>query len=213
MASLAQLLFGFNCNILQSDQFTDESVQPARFFQRIDFDFADISVGTGNLNVLEKGIADCAARYDMEWQVAYKTVPKRMAVLVSKMDHCLYDLLIRQRSGELRCQIPVVVSNHSDLKHVADMFGVNFVHLPISKDTDAATAKAAQEAEVQRVLDDADVDLTVLARYMQIFSADFCAKNWKRTINIHHSFLPAFEVRAPACMPRITFALLCLNYE
>jgi formyltetrahydrofolate deformylase len=194
VASLAQLLFGFNCNILQSDQFTDEYVAGSRFFQRIVFDFSEITVGAGNLPILEKAVSDLAARYDMQWQVSYVPRPKRMGILVSKMDHCLFDLLIRQRSKELPCEIPVVISNHPDLKHVASMFEVDFVHLPIDSNLDKAAAKAAQEAAIQSTLDEAGVDLIVLARYMQIFSEAFCKKNWQRTINIHHSFLPAFEV-------------------
>lgn len=197
VAALAQLLFGFNCNILQSDQFTDETTQQPRFFQRIHFDFTDISVGTGNLAVLETAVADLAKRYEMDWKMSYRPKRKRMAVLVSKMDHCLFDLLIRQRSGELHCDVPVVISNHPDLKHVANMFGVDFEHLGFSKDLDKVTAKQQQEAAIQQVLDDADVDLIVLARYMQIFSEDFCSRNWRRTINIHHSFLPAFEGAKP----------------
>lgn len=197
VAALAQLLFGFNCNILQSDQFSDETLQPSRFFQRIHFDFNDISVGQGNLSVLERAVDELAKRYEMDWRVSYRPKRKRMAVLVSKMDHCLFDLLIRQRSGELHCDIPVVVSNHPDLQHVAKMFDVDFEHIGFNRDLDKVIAKQQQEAALQKVLDDADVDLVVLARYMQIFSEDFCSRNWRRTINIHHSFLPAFEGAKP----------------
>jgi formyltetrahydrofolate deformylase len=94
---IAQLLYGFNCNILESDQFTDE--QSGMYFQRIFFDFCDMSVGPGNTSVLERAVNELAARYDMQWKVSYKAAPKRVAVLVSKMDHCLYDILIRHRSG------------------------------------------------------------------------------------------------------------------
>lgn len=123
-----------------------------------------------------------------------------MGILVSRLDHCLWDLLIRHRSGELRCEVPVVISNHADLRHVAGMFGVDFVHLPIDADRhagDRAAAKDAQEAAIEATLDEARVDLVVLARYMQIFGEGFCARNWRRTINIHHSFLPAFEGGRP----------------
>jgi formyltetrahydrofolate deformylase len=197
VAALAQLLFGFNCNILQSDQFTDETLDQARFFQRIQFDFSDISVGRGNLSVLESAVDELARRYEMDWQVSYRPKRKRMAVLVSKMDHCLFDLLIRQRSEELHCDIPVVISNHPDLQHVAKMFEIDFEHIGFRRDLDKAVAKQQQEAALQQVLDEADVDLIVLARYMQIFSEDFCNRNWQRTINIHHSFLPAFEGAKP----------------
>lgn len=197
VASLAQLLFGFNCNIVQSDQFSDESLRPSRFFQRIHFDYKDISVGAGNLAVLERAVDELARRYSMDWQVSYRPKRKRMAVLVSKMDHCLFDLLIRQRNGELHCDIPVVISNHPDLGHVAKMFDVDYEHLGFKKDLDKAVAKQQQEAAIEKVLEDADVDLIVLARYMQIFSEEFCDKHWRHTINIHHSFLPAFEGAKP----------------
>eukprot|EP00879_Flechtneria_rotunda_P016700 GHRR01017476.1.p1 GENE.GHRR01017476.1~~GHRR01017476.1.p1 ORF type:complete len:252 (+),score=42.79 GHRR01017476.1:272-1027(+) len=151
VAALAQLLFGFNCNIVQSDQFTDETLTPSCFFQRIHFDFRDISVGTGNLAVLERAVADLAKRYEMDWKVSYRPKRKRMAVLVSKMDHCLFDLLIRQRSGELPCDIPVVISNHPDLSHVAGMFGVDFEHLGFRADLDRPAAKQHQEAAIQKV--------------------------------------------------------------
>eukprot|EP00775_Hariotina_reticulata_P004670 gene4670-4924_t len=151
VASLAQLLFGFNCNILQSDQFSDETISPSRFFQRIHFDFNDISVGTGNLSILEKAVGELARRYEMDWQISYRPKCKRMAVLVSKMDHCLFDLLIRQHNKELHCDIPVIISNHADLKHVAKMFNVDFEYIPFSKDLDKLTAKQQQEATVQRV--------------------------------------------------------------
>lgn len=124
-----------------------------------------------------------------------------MAVLVSKLDHCLWDLLIRHHSGELgRCEVPVVVSNHPDLGYVARSFGVDFAHLPIDEARhggDRAAAKQAQEAAIEATLAEAGADLIVLARYMQVFSEGFCERNWRRTINIHHSFLPAFEGARP----------------
>lgn len=107
-------------------------------------------------------------------------------------DHCLYDLLIRHRSGELRCHIPLIVSNHPDLQPVAATFGVPFVHLPLDKND-----KQAQEAQLEALLEQHAIDVVILARYMQVFTEGFCERNWQRTINIHHSFLPAFEGARP----------------
>ncbi|KAI3427068.1 hypothetical protein D9Q98_007008 [Chlorella vulgaris] len=193
VASVAQLLFGFGCNILSSDQFSD--VEADMFYQRVVFDYSDLLVGPGNAAVLERGIAEVARKYSMDWRVSYSAKPKRMALLVSKLDHCLYDLLIRMENGELNCTCPIIISNHPDLEMVANRFGVPFRHLPIAaKD---AASKAAQEAQIEAVLQEESIDLIVLARYMQIFSREFCERHWRHTINIHHSFLPAFEGARP----------------
>ena len=136
-----------------------------------------------------------ARKYTMDWSIAYKTKQKRVAILVSKLDHCLYDLLIRKESGELGCEIPIIISNWPHLEHVARKFGVEFRCVPIgAKD---AAGKAQQEAAVEAILQELDIDVIVLARYMQIFSKDFCERHWRHTINIHHSFLPAFEGAKP----------------
>ncbi|KAK9823587.1 hypothetical protein WJX72_004032 [[Myrmecia] bisecta] len=193
IAALAQLLYGFGCNIVESDQFTDKESDV--YFQRIRFDFSDIVIGPANTAVLERAIAELAARYSMDWEIFYDTKVKRVAVLVSKMDHCLYDLLIRHRAGELNCAIPIIISNHPDLEGVAQMFGIDFRWVPMK--TKDAEGKQAQEAEIDRILTELDVDIIILARYMQIFTHDFCARHAAHTINIHHSFLPAFEGAKP----------------
>lgn len=193
VASVAQLLFGFGCNILSSDQFS--AVEENMFYQRVVFDYSDMLVGPGNTAVLERGIAEVARKYNMEWRVSYSTKQKRMALLVSKLDHCLYDLLIRVENGELNCSIPIIISNHPDLEVVAKRFGVPFRHLPITPRDPAS--KAAQEAQIEQLLQELDIDLIVLARYMQIFTREFCERHWQHTINIHHSFLPAFEGARP----------------
>ncbi|MEW5303080.1 MAG: hypothetical protein WDW36_005808 [Sanguina aurantia] len=177
IAELSTLLYGLGCRILESDQFTDTG--SGYFFQRIHFDYSSIITG---------GHQHAGAG-------AYSNRIKRVAVLVSKIDHCLFDLLIRRKSEELKCEIPVVVSNHPDLKHIADMFGVPFVHLPLDKDL--PDGKAQQEAEIERVLQEYKIDVLVLARYMQIFTPEFCSRHAQHTINIHHSFLPAFEGARP----------------
>jgi formyltetrahydrofolate deformylase len=187
VASLAQVLYGHGANILDADQHTDPVA--GMFFQRIRCDLASLS--TDRLT-LERGLGEVAARFGMTWRIAYGHAVKRVAIFVSRYDHCLYDLLIRHRAGELPCEVALVVSNHPDLEPVARHFGVPFHCLPVSTAT-----RAAQEAAAQGLLEAAGVELVVLARYMQILSADFVARWPARIINIHHSFLPAFVGASP----------------
>lgn len=193
VAALAQLLYGFGCNILESDQYTDQTT--GTYFQRIRFDYSECLVGPTNTQVLEHAVAELAKRYEMDWRIYYDNKVKRVAILVSKLDHCLYDLLIRLKAGELSCQVPVIISNHPDLAPIAAQFGVAFRHMPLP--TADAKSKHQQEAAIEQLLQELDIDLLVLARYMQIFSQDFCARHAEHTINIHHSFLPAFEGAKP----------------
>ena len=193
VASLAQLLYGMNCNIITSDQFS--SLDEGQFYQRISVDYSDLLVGPGNTAVLEHGIREVATRFNMDWKISYANKKKRVALMVSKLDHCLYDLLIRHEAGELDCEIPVVISNWEALAPVAAKFDVPFRHLPISGKDPAS--KAAQEAALEALLEELDIDVVVLARYMQIFSPEFSQKHWRKTINVHHSFLPAFEGARP----------------
>jgi formyltetrahydrofolate deformylase len=182
VAALAQMLYGHGANILDSDQHTDPEAR--LFFQRIRFDTSELLTDRTSL---EHAITEVAERFSMNWQVAYGTRTKRVALFVSRFDHCLYDLLLRHRAGELDCEIPVIVSNHPDLEHVAREFGIRFEVFPITKDT-----KDEQEERELELLSRENIDLVVLARYMQILSGDFTAKYPRRIINIHHSFLPAF---------------------
>jgi 5-deoxy-5-amino-3-dehydroquinate synthase len=126
VASLAQLLYGHGANILDADQHTDPVA--GQFFQRIRFDLSQIHT---DRTALEHGIGEVAARFQMTWRIAYRRAAKRVAIFVSRYDHCLYDLLLRHRAGELPCEIPLLVSNHPDLKPVADQFGVPFEVFPI----------------------------------------------------------------------------------
>lgn len=193
VAVVAQLLFGFGCNILSSDQYTDTAC--GRYFQRVTFDFRDLSVSVANVAVLERSIAALAAEYGMWHRLAYHDAKTRVGILVSRTDHCLYDLLLRHRSGELpRSEVTVVISNHGGLERVARHFGVPFVHCAIDKENGG---RAAQEVEVERVLAEYDCQCVVLARYMQIMSAGFCERWAGRCINIHHSFLPSFQGGKP----------------
>ena len=152
-----------------------------------------------NEPLLRKRLAVLAEDYDMEYDLELydESAPatRRMAVFVSKEDHCLFDLLYRQRKGELRCEIPLVVSNHETLRPVAEQFGVPFAFVPMDRSLPRDERKAVQEAQVVALLEEAQVDVVVLARYMQILTDDFCSRF--KTINIHHSFLPAFAGAKP----------------
>jgi formyltetrahydrofolate deformylase len=182
VAALAQLLYGHGANILDADQHTD--VASGQFFQRVRFDAAELHT---DRHALEQAIRETAERFEMRWRIAWADRRKRVALFVSRYDHCLQDLLWRHRAGELRCEIPLVVSNHPDLEGVAAHYGVPFRVFPISRES-----KPEQERRELELLRAEDVDLVVLARYMQVLSASFIEHYPGRIINIHHSFLPAF---------------------
>ncbi len=182
VAALAQVLYGHGANILDADQHTDPVA--GQFFQRIKFDMSELHTDQRSL---ETAIAEVASRFSMKWRLANGAGRARTAIFVSKYDHCLYDLLLRQRSGELATDIPMVISNHPDLEPVAKQFGVPFFHLPVTKET-----KREQEDKALDLLRSQSIDLVVLARYMQILTDDFLNEFEGEVINIHHSFLPAF---------------------
>ncbi len=182
VATLAQALYGHGANILDSDQHSDPEAK--QFFQRIRFDLSELHTDRGSL---ERALAEVAGRFQMSYRLSYADHRKRVALFVSKYDHCLYDLLLRRQAGELACDIALIVSNHEDLAPVAKQFGVPFHVVPISKDN-----KEAQEQRELDLLSSERIDLVVLARYMQILSAAFVSQLAGRIINIHHSFLPAF---------------------
>jgi len=187
VAALAQLLYGHGANILDADQHTDPVA--GQFFQRIKFDLSELHTDRTSL---ETAISEVAQRFSMNWRIADGRSRSRTAIFVSKYDHCLYDLLLRQRAGELSTDIPLIISNHPDLEPVAKQFDVPFRHLPIAKG-----AKRAQEKEALALLQAERIDLVVLARYMQILTDDFLKEYSGQVINIHHSFLPAFMGSKP----------------
>jgi formyltetrahydrofolate deformylase len=182
VAALAQVLHGHGANILDSDQHSD--LPAKKFFQRIRFDAAELV--TDRLT-LERALGEVADRFGMTWRIAWEGVRKRLAIFVSKYDHCLWDLLLRHRAGELVCDIPLIVSNHEALRPIAAHFGIRFEHFPITKET-----KRAQEQRELALLREVRADLVVLARYMQVLSGELLDGMPCRVINIHHSFLPAF---------------------
>jgi formyltetrahydrofolate deformylase len=187
VAALAQVLFGLGANITDSDQHTDPIA--GMFFQRICFDLSAVETERA---ALDAALIDVQRRFHMQYRLVLGAHTPRVALFCSKQEHCLYDLLIRYRAGELPCQVAMVISNHDALAAVAAHFDVPFHHLPITAET-----RSLQEAKALALLEAERVDLVVLARYMQILSADFVARYPSRIINIHHSFLPAFAGANP----------------
>ncbi|HEU5072902.1 MAG TPA: formyltetrahydrofolate deformylase [Polyangiaceae bacterium] len=182
VAALAQVLAGHGANILDSDQHTDRDA--GQFFQRIRFDLADLI--TDKLT-LERAIGEVAERFQMKFRLEYDGRRQRLALFASSQEHCLIDLLLRQRAGEFHCDVAMVISNHPSAGDIAAQYGIEF-HLV----TKTPETKAAQEAKEIELLEQANVDLIVLARYMQVLSPSFVRLFPERIINIHHSFLPAF---------------------
>eukprot|EP00545_Synedropsis_sp_CCMP1620_P013813 CAMPEP_0119017904 /NCGR_PEP_ID=MMETSP1176-20130426/18024_1 /TAXON_ID=265551 /ORGANISM="Synedropsis recta cf, Strain CCMP1620" /LENGTH=337 /DNA_ID=CAMNT_0006971759 /DNA_START=1 /DNA_END=1014 /DNA_ORIENTATION=+ len=183
VAAFSQLLYGHGCGIFDSEQSTDRSA--SLFFQRIHFDYSMMHTDRVSL---EKGVTEVCDRFKMTSQLNWGDTKKKVCIMVSKYDHCLWELLLRHRAGELDCDIALVLSNHPDLKPVADAFNVPFEVFKITKDT-----KALQEnAEIELMQTKYNIDLVILARYMQIVSDNFCNTFPHKVINIHHSFLPAF---------------------
>lgn len=187
VARLAQVLYGHGANILDADQHTDTAA--GVFFQRVRFDLSELRT---DRTALERGIEDVAGPLSMAYRLCYGEQVKRVAIFVSKVDHCLWDLLLRHRAGDLNCEIPLIISNHPDLEEVARQFGVDYHVFPITKET-----KREQEEKELALLDEKGIDLVVLARYMQVLSETFVEAWHDRAINIHHSFLPAFVGAKP----------------
>ncbi|HEY5921353.1 MAG TPA: formyltetrahydrofolate deformylase, partial [Kofleriaceae bacterium] len=183
VAALAQVLYGQGANIVDSDQHTDPIA--GMFFQRICF---DLSTSSADRDQLEAAVRDVQLKFQLQYRLIVGEHTPRVAIFCSKQDHCLYDLLIRYRAGELHpCHVAMVISNHPTLAPVAKHFDVPFFHLPVTPAT-----KLQQEAAALELLAKENVDLVILARYMQILTPAFVARYPSRIINIHHSFLPAF---------------------
>ncbi|MGJ9411426.1 formyltetrahydrofolate deformylase [Aeromicrobium sp. CF4.19] len=178
-------------NILDSQQYTDPSddvVRGGEFFLRVHADFG----GPRDLQDLTAAFGPLAEELAMRFRLVAAEQPLRTLVMVSREGHCLNDLLYRQSTGSLNIEVPAVVGNHRDLERLAANYDVPFHHLPVTKDT-----KAEAEARLLALVDELDVDLVVLARYMQILSDDLCRALTGRAINIHHSFLPSFKGARP----------------
>jgi len=185
--AVSSFLVQHSGNILQSQQFDDTLHD--RFFMRVHFEVFDDRVG---LDDLQRGFCYVAEAFHMTWQLADIRTPSRTLILVSKFGHCLNDLLFRQRTGALNVVVPAIVSNHPDLAPLVESYGIPFHHVPVTPDT-----KAAAEERLLELVGELQVDLVVLARYMQILSDDLCKQLEGRAINIHHSFLPGFKGTKP----------------
>jgi len=184
-------LAGHGCNIIDSAQFGDQDEK--RFFMRVHFAREDASVSD---EVLRSDFAKLGEDMRLEWELRDAHYKPRVLLMVSKIGHCLNDLLFRYKSGLLPVEIPAIVSNHMDFYQLAASYNIPFHHLPLAAGA-PESAKLAQEARIIDLLDTHQIDLVVLARYMQILSPELCARLKGKAINIHHSFLPSFKGAKP----------------
>jgi formyltetrahydrofolate deformylase len=187
VGAVGNFLADRNCNIIDSAQFGDPDT--GRFFMRVVYDRLDPGSDPAALAAAFAGIAQ---RFAMRWEIHDATHRPRVLIMVSKLDHCLNDLLYRYKVGALPMQPVAVVSNHRDTYQLAASYGVPFFHLPVTADT-----KAQQETKLRSLIEEEGAELVVLARYMQVLSDELCRKLEGRAINIHHSFLPSFRGAKP----------------
>jgi formyltetrahydrofolate deformylase len=182
VAAVSQFLFEHGANIVQSDQYTMDP-EGGMFFIRIEFDLPELAV---RIEGLKQDFERVATAFSMDWRLNLASRKKRIAIYVSKEDHCLLELLWHWRAGDLNADIAMVISNHPDLRSLVEPFGIPYRHIPVTADTKAE----AERLQLEAVGD--NVDAIILARYMQIVSPAFIQQYANRIINIHHSFLPAF---------------------
>lgn len=187
VAAVADFLYAHNANILHADQHQDN--EAGLFFTRVEWDLAGFDLDATGFKTQFAPIAD---KFKMRWRFELSSQKPRLALFVSKFDHCLADLLYRHHSGELACEIPLIVSNHEDARRLAEFHGIAYHVLPVD-----AQNKVEAEARQLALLEKHRVDLVVLARYMQVLSPAFVARYPARIINVHHSFLPAFSGARP----------------
>ncbi len=187
VAAIANFLYQHGANILHADQHQDNS--EGLFFMRVEWALEDFDL---DRDAFTREFTPIAAEFKMHWRLAYAAEPMSVAIFVSAQQHCLVDLLHRYSSGELRCRIPLIISNHAAAKPLADFHGIPFHHITMTGDN-----KAQAEAEQLRLLEANGIQLVVLARYMQILSSNFVTQHPRRVINVHHSFLPAFSGAKP----------------
>ena len=177
-----------NGNIVDLDQHVDS--EQKIFFMRVEWTLSDFNIPRENIGA-HFG-SEVAQKYQMQYTVHFRDEKIRMALMVSKMDHCFNDILSRYKSGEWNLEIPLIISNHPDMEETANRFGIPYHYIPISKQT-----KVEQEKKQLQLLSDNKIEFVVLARYMQILSENFIKDYSNRIINIHHSFLPAFPGAKP----------------
>jgi formyltetrahydrofolate deformylase len=187
VAGTSDFIYRSSGNIVHADQHVD--AEAGLFLQRIEWELAGFRIPRADLADAFRPIAE---KFGMQWELHFSDYVPRIAIFVSSLEHCLYDLLLRQRMGELEAEIPLVISNHPDLQQLVETFGPKYHFFPITKET-----KAAQEKKQIELLEEQRIDLVVLARYMQMLGGEFVRRFRNRAINIHHSFLPAFPGGRP----------------
>lgn len=186
VAKIANFIYANGGNIIHADQHTD--FEAGLFLTRIEWQLEGFNLPRDLIGPAFNAIAQ---PLQASWRLHFSDAVPRIAIWVSRQDHCLFDLIWRQRAKEFAAEIPLIISNHPDLGAIAEQFGTDFHHIPISKEN-----KLEQEAKQLALLQQYRIDLVVLAKYMQVLSADFIA-NFPQVINIHHSFLPAFAGANP----------------
>ncbi len=186
--SITEFIFKNGGNILYLDQHVDTERQV--FFMRIEWDLHDFVIADGKIGEYFETLV--AKRFSMNWQLHFSNEVPRMALFVSKQPHCFYDILARYEAGEWQVEIPLIISNHTNMQTAAERQGIDFVHLPLTVEN-----RVQQELKQMELLQQYRIDFVVLARYMQILSDDFIGNYPDRIINIHHSFLPAFPGARP----------------
>lgn len=179
-----------NLNIVDSQQFGDPTSK--KFFMRVHF--AEIAEATPSVNIsqLKSSFQDVAASMSMDFELSSTATKPRVLIMVSKIGHCLNDILFRQSISQLGISIPLIISNHADFAPLAATYNIPFHHLPITPET-----KTSQEGQILSLVKEHNIDLIVLARYMQVLSPDLCTAMSGKIINIHHSFLPSFKGAKP----------------
>jgi formyltetrahydrofolate deformylase len=187
VATISDFVFRHNGNILHADEHADEGSN--LFLMRVEFDAKDFDIDLADFS---RHFSPIAEKFAMKWRLARSDYRPKMVILVSKYDHCLVDLLYRHKSGELSCDIPLIISNHPDNQPVADFYRIRFVVVRGTKDN-----KPEAEHRILDLITRNNFDFLVLARYMQILSNEFVNQFPQRIINIHHSFLPAFVGAKP----------------
>jgi formyltetrahydrofolate deformylase len=190
VARVSSLLYEQGANILHADQHRDEEL--GLFFMRVEWALNGSNGDPFRMELFEQAFAPLARELEMRWSLTASAHRTRVALFCSRYLHCVADLLQRWHTGELRCEIPVIVSNHRDAEGIAGFYGIKFVHVPTTPDT-----KTEAEARQLAILAEHQVELVVLARYMQVLSAQFVARYPAQIINVHHSFLPAFTGARP----------------
>jgi len=185
VADVSGLLYRHGANIIHADQHQDHAA--GLFFMRVEWSLEEF-----DLEAFRAAFVPLAERLAMHWHLESIARRPRVAIFVSQYLHCLADLLYRHQSGELACEIPLIVSNHRDGEALAAFYGIEFQHIPVTRES-----KADAEAAELRLLEERGIDLVVLARYMQVLSPAFVERYLSRIINVHHSFLPAFTGARP----------------